>query len=80
MAIIIIIIPFIVLFAVVYLVLVKRPKTSLEKSMDNLKKAEKITRRNKKKLDEAGQNLDTFTKELIKKNDEMLKEIQRKQN
>ena len=57
----------------------KKPKTDLEKVLANLKKAEKMNKKQKEALDKSGQKLEVFKKELIKKNDEMIKELQSNQ-
>ena len=57
----------------------KKPKTDLEKAQANLDKAEKMIKKQKDALDKSGQKFEAFKNDLIRKNDEMLKEIQRNQ-
>ncbi len=73
----IITIAIIILVAIIafYVYHFKKPKSYLEK----MKEADKILKKRQKTLGKSGKELETFKNDLIKKNDEMLKEMLKNQ-
>ena len=74
--IIIIVVALILVVPLVVLFTRRKPKSDIEIIQSKLNEAEKNIRKNKKIIDKTGDKIESFTSELLKKNDEMLKDIQ----
>lgn len=55
----------------------KKPKTDIEQAQENLKKAEKIIKKKKDASDKSRQEFEAHNKEILRKNDEKIKEMRK---